>query len=100
MAVIQRVLETSIYTKCASRDTVGLANTDNQQIDVFNLNGTDLEISLQDDGIATQILDLSSLQDGTGTDDQQINVLNLNGTNLEISLQDDGVATEILNLAS
>ncbi len=36
-------------------------DTDDQQIDVLNLNGTDLEISLQDDGIATQTLDLSAL---------------------------------------
>lgn len=40
--------------------------SDNQQIDVLNLNGTNLEISLQDDGVATQILDLSTLQDGSG----------------------------------
>jgi len=41
-------------------------DTDNQQIDILNLNGTDLEISLQDDGVATQTIDLSSLQDGSG----------------------------------
>jgi hypothetical protein len=39
-------------------------DTDNQTIDVFNLNGTDLELSLIDDAQATQIVDLSSLQDG------------------------------------
>ncbi|NRD18945.1 tail fiber domain-containing protein [Winogradskyella eckloniae] len=36
-------------------------DTDNQQIDVLNLNGTTLEISLQDDGVATQTLNLGSL---------------------------------------
>ncbi len=82
------------------QDLPAFTNTDNQQIDVLNLNGTNLEISLQDDGIATQTVDLSSLQDGTGTDNQQIDFLNLNGTNLEISLQDDGIATQTLDLSS
>lgn len=36
-------------------------NTDNQQADVFQLTGTTLELSLQNDGIATQTVDLSSL---------------------------------------
>ena len=41
--------------------TNGGGGTDDQQIDVLNLNGTTLEISLEDDGVATQTLDLSSL---------------------------------------
>jgi len=57
-------------------------DTDDQQIDVLNLNGTNLEIFLQGDGVATQTLDLSSLSgaqrindlidgksDNDGTDD-------------------------------
>lgn len=36
-------------------------DTDNQQIDVLNLNGSTLEISLTDDGEVTKTLDLSSL---------------------------------------
>ena len=39
-------------------------NTDNQKIDVLNLNGTDLEISLEGDSEATKVLDLSSLGGG------------------------------------
>ncbi len=77
-----------------------IIDTDNQQIDVLNLNGTTLEISLQSDAQATQILNSSTLQDGIGTDNQQIDVLNLNGTNLEISLQDDDIAAQTLNLSS
>jgi hypothetical protein len=45
-------------------------NTDNQTIDVLTLDGTTLQISLERDGEATQTVDLSGLQDGTGTDDQ------------------------------
>jgi len=59
-------------------------NTDNQGFDIASLNGTDLELSLDNDA-ATTIIDLSSLQDGTGTDDQQ---LSLAGNSL--SLEDGG----------
>lgn len=41
--------------------TTSLTDTDDQRTDVFQLNGTNLELSLQDDGIATQTVDLSSL---------------------------------------
>ncbi len=80
----------------------GAAAADNQQIDVLNLNGTNLEISLQDDGIATQTLDLSPLQDGTGTDNQTIDNFNFNsGTGiLTLELEDDGVAPQTVNLSS
>ena len=68
----------------------------NQTIDVINLNGTNLELSLEDDGEATKVLDLSTID--TDTDNQTIDVLNLNGTNLEISLEDDAEATKTVNL--
>lgn len=41
-----------------------------QTIDVSQLIGANLELSLSSDGEATKVIDLSSLQDGTGTDDQ------------------------------
>jgi len=71
-----------------------------QVIDVLNLNGTDLEISLSNDGVATETLDLSSLQDGTGTDDQTIDVSNLTGTVLHLSLENDGEADIEIELSS
>ncbi len=37
--------------------------TDNQLIDKFNLNGTILELSLEDDGVVDETVDLSLLQD-------------------------------------
>ncbi len=37
--------------------------TDDQKIDDFTLNGTDLELSLEDDGEATKTVDLSSLKE-------------------------------------
>ena len=41
--------------------TTPTANTDNQKTDVFQLNGTNLELSLENDGVATQSIDLSSI---------------------------------------
>jgi hypothetical protein len=73
-------------------------DTDNQQIDILNLNGTDLEISLQDDGVATQTLDLSSLQDGVGTDNQNIAGSGLSGTNLTIGIENG--TSQVINLSS
>jgi uncharacterized protein (TIGR02145 family) len=49
-----------------------LDNTDNQTLDVSQLVGTNLELSIEGDGEATKIIDLSVLQDGTGTDDQTL----------------------------
>ena len=40
--------------------TAPTTNTDNQKTDVFQLNGTNLELSIENDGIATQSIDLSS----------------------------------------
>jgi hypothetical protein len=72
--------------------------TDNQAIDVLNLNGTNLEISLEDDGVATQILDLSPLQDGTGSDDQNLTTATLTGTTLNLGIE-NGTGSSV-NLAS
>jgi len=77
--------------------TVG---TDDQVTDVFQLTGTNLELSLENDGVATQTVDLSSLQDGTGTDDQTIDQFGLIGTILGLSLENDGVAPLTVDLSS
>ncbi|MGJ8683710.1 MAG: tail fiber domain-containing protein [Nonlabens sp.] len=69
-------------------------DTDDQQIDVLNLNGTNLEISLQDDGVATQTLNLAPLQDGTGTDDQNLTTPTLVGTTLNLNIE-NGTGTNI-----
>ncbi|MEZ4990794.1 MAG: hypothetical protein R2824_10295 [Saprospiraceae bacterium] len=73
-------------------------DTDDQTIDQLSLNGTTLEISLEDDGQVTQTIDLAGID--TDTDDQTIDQLSLSGTTLEISLEDDGQAVQTLNLAS
>ena len=49
-----------------------LDNTDAQKIDVFQLTDTQLFLSIEGDGEASKVLDLSTLQDGTGTDDQTL----------------------------
>ena len=76
--------------------TTSTAAADDQTIDTLNLNGSNLEISLENDGQATQSVDLSNIN----TDDQTIDVLNLSGSNLEISLENDGQATQSVNLSN
>ena len=55
---------------------------------------------MENDGQATQTVDLSSLQDGTGTDDQTIDVFSLAGTTLSLSLENDGQAAQTVDLSS
>ncbi len=76
-----------------------MADTDDQGVDVFQLNGSnELELSLDNDGVATQTVDLSSFLDNT--DDQGADIFQLNGSNeLELSLEDDGVATQTVDLS-
>ncbi len=69
-------------------------DTDNQQIDVLSLTGDTLNISLQDDAVATQTLNLGAI-DNQGTD-----VFSLTGNTLNLSLQNDGVATQTVDLSS
>jgi Chaperone of endosialidase len=68
-------------------------DTDNQQIDVLSLTGDILNISLQDDAVATQTLNLSAL------DNQNTDVFSLTGNTLNLSLQNDGVATQTVDLS-
>jgi hypothetical protein len=72
----------------------GGAGTDDQTIDVFQLSGTELQLSLEDDGEATQTVELSSLQDGTGTDDQTLaEVLTQGATaNTDIDMATNGIS--------
>ncbi|MFC7356601.1 hypothetical protein ACFQO1_02800 [Jejudonia soesokkakensis] len=78
----------------------GGVDTDDQGVDVFQLNASnELELSLDNDGVATQTVDLSSFLDNT--DDQGADVFQLNASNqLELSLEDDGVATQTVDLSS
>lgn len=71
-----------------------VTDTDNQIIDVLSLTGDTLNISLQDDAVATQTLNLGAI-DNQGTD-----VFSLTGTTLNLSLQNDGVATQTVDLSS
>jgi hypothetical protein len=104
-----------------------LDNTDNQRSDVFQLNGNNLELSLQNDGVATQTVNLSGFintdnqdlalggnilsltNDGTtvnlapyldNTDNQRTDIFQLVGNNLQLSLQNDGIATQSVNLSA
>ena len=74
--------------------------SDNQTIDQFNLTGTTLNLSIENDGMVTQTVDLSSLKDGTGTDDQTIDQFNLTGTTLNLSIENDGMVTQSVDLSS
>lgn len=74
------------------------ANTDDQVLDVIQLNGTDLEISIENDGQATHAIDLSSFLDNT--DAQQFDAVSINGSNqLLLSISNDGQATHVLDLS-
>jgi len=74
------------------------ANTDDQVLDVIQLNGNDLEISIESDGQATHTIDLSSFLDNT--DNQTFDQVSINGSNqLLLSLEDDGQATHVLDLS-
>ena len=115
-----------IYSWDGTQWQSGGLNTDDQVADVFQLNGNDLELSLEDDGVATQTVDLSGYLDNTddqalsltgnsldledggsvdlsgyldNTDDQGTDVFQLNGNDLELSLEDDGVATQTVDLS-
>ncbi|MEM6644142.1 MAG: hypothetical protein AAF616_14270, partial [Bacteroidota bacterium] len=75
--------------------------TDDQTVDLLELSGTQLRLSLEGDGEAPQTVQLSSLQDGTGTDDQTIDQFQLNGANvLSLSLESDGEAAQTVDLSS
>ncbi len=70
---------------------------DNQTTDVFQLNANNLELSLENDGVATQTVDLSGYLDNT--DAQKPDVFQLNFNDLELSLENDGVATQTVDLS-
>ncbi len=73
------------------------ANTDDQVLDVIQLNGTDLEISVENDGQATHSIDLSSFLDNT--DNQAFDQVTINGSNqLLLSIAGDGQPTHVLDL--
>ncbi|MEM6697665.1 MAG: hypothetical protein AAF599_04670 [Bacteroidota bacterium] len=83
-------------TGTATNQSVDLSSlsggTDDQIIDLFNLNGTTLELSLENDGEAPQTVDLSGL--GGGTDDQTASEVNistitgLNATQVQAALEE------------
>ncbi len=73
-----------------------IGGTDDQIIDVLNLNGTTLEISLQDDGEGTKTLDLSTLN----MDKQTIDVFALSSDVLELSLENDEQDPQTVDLSS
>lgn len=68
------------------------ATNEIQTLDVAQLNGTTLELSLSSDGEATKQIALSSLQDGTGTDDQTLSI-DSTGRQFTISIEDGNSVT-------
>ena len=72
------------------------AATDKQTIDTLHLNGTALELSLENDGEVAQVVDLATIN----TDNQTIDTLNLNGTTLELSLAGDNENKQTIDLAT
>ena len=94
----------TLTTASGSFDQLNVSGTDDQTIDVFELSGTDLNLSLENDGEATKTVDLSSLQDGTGTDDQTASEVDVTdaggyftGTEVETALQELGADVAVNN---
>ena len=75
-------------------------NTDNQNISGSGLSGTDLTIGIQNG--TSQVVDLSTLQDGIGTDNQTIDTFSFNTSNNELTLEieNDGIAAQTVDLTS
>lgn len=67
---------------------LSILNTDNQTIDLFNLDNNNLQLSLENDEQDQQTVDLSSFLDNT--DDQQLNL-----TNHNLSLEDGGATIDL-----
>jgi hypothetical protein len=78
------------YTGGVLNFNVTEAGTDSQTIDSLDLDGTDLVISLQNDGEVPLKLDLSPLQDGVGTDNQAIDTFDIVGNTVRLSIENDG----------
>ncbi|MEW7289142.1 T9SS type A sorting domain-containing protein [Aquimarina sp. 2304DJ70-9] len=73
-----------------------LDNTDDQTIDVFQLNGNNLELSLESDGVATQTVDLSAY---VNTDTQDLTLASLSGTELTIEIENgNGVTVDLSSI--
>ncbi len=85
---------TGITTDVSSGAIVNVSSTevDNQTLDVAQLNGDNLELSLSNDGEATKSISLSDFR-------QTIDVGQLNGNNLELSLSNDGQATKSIDIS-
>ncbi|QSE97877.1 tail fiber protein [Fulvivirga lutea] len=67
---------------------LSLVDTDDQQVDQFNLTGSTLNISLTDDGVPPVMVDLSSLNtdNQTATDVSVSAITNLTATNVQDAL--------------
>lgn len=72
-------------------------DSDNQNIQGSGLSGTNLTIGIQNG--SSQVVDLSSLQDGVGTDDQNLTSASLSGTTLNLGIENgSGVSVDLSSL--
>jgi len=74
----------------------GSTGTDDQTVDTFALNGNNLELSLEDDGVAVNTVDVSALLDNT--DNQNISGSTFVGTDLTIGIS--GGTSQTLDLST
>lgn len=104
-----KILGTTLFLYYGdSTRTVDLASlqdgtgTDAQALDVAQLTGTNLELSISNDGEATHSIDLSPLQDGyeANTDDQTIDVFSISGNDIQLSIESDGEATKTVDIST
>jgi hypothetical protein len=97
---IQKLSLSGFDLSISDANTVDLSPvfTDDQKIDKLNLTNSDiLEIAIEDDNVADETIDLSSL---VGTDNQTIDEFKLTGSILSLSLLNDGVPSLTLDIAA
>gem|GEM_PF-1493134 len=85
--------EVRINPSTGQLENVKQSAVDNQTLDIAQLNGNNLELSLSNDGQTTKTIDLGSFN-------QTLDVAQLNGNNLELSLSNDGQTTKTIDLGS
>ncbi len=95
--------EKAVYVWDGTQWLSATTDTDDQTVDVFQLNGNNLELSLEADGVATETVDLSGYLDNTDAQDLSLTGTTLSLTNdattVDLSSLQDGTGTDSQELS-
>ncbi|MBL6663782.1 MAG: hypothetical protein ISP71_06740, partial [Flavobacteriales bacterium] len=87
------VVDGAGIVKKVPQSSIGGVGTDDQGVDLFDVSGGNLRISLESNtGVNT--IPIASFHDGTGTDDQKIQSFTFNSSNNQLSLEIEGSANQ------